>query len=136
MRAIARFAVAIAVVVVAACGGDTITVPAASTWTDTGRHVVQGQSILISARGQVRASPTLSCGPEGFPDRPQWSKYSVIPDVPHGALIGKIGHDGRAFPVGRQLTGRADRDGELFLGINDRDASNNKGGFVVRLEVR
>jgi hypothetical protein len=117
------------------CSGGTITVPANSTWTDTGVRVARGQNIIVSANGEVFANPTLSCDPAGFANKPEWRKYSVIPAAPHVALIGKIGAAGPPFLVGRSFSGIADRDGELFLGVNDKDTSNNKGGFAVKLEI-
>jgi hypothetical protein len=120
-----------------ACGGPGgITVPADQTWTDTGVRVAVGQELQITARGTVHAGPALSCGPEGFANRPDWDRYSVISGAPHIALIGRIGSDGEPFYVGASYTGRADRSGTLYFGVNDRDAANNRGSYAATIEVR
>lgn len=121
------------------CGdrtSTTVSVPAGQTWTDTRIAIRAGQHVTITASGKVEAKPRLACGPGGFTDQPQWKIYSVIPAVPHLALIGKVGAEGAPFAVGEHLEATADRDGALFLGVNDKDAANNRGGYEATITVR
>jgi len=121
----------------AGCGkSGTIVVAADRTWTDSGIEVRAGQELGIVAEGRVEAGPALSCGPHGFADRPEWKRYSVVAEAPHIGLIGRIGPNGPPFYVGEKFTGPADRNGTLFLGINDRDAGNNHGSFSAQVTLR
>jgi hypothetical protein len=42
-------------------------------------------------------------------------------DKPYGLLLGRIGEDGDAFEVGAGRTFQANRNGQLYLRINDQD---------------
>jgi len=137
MRAANRALVAAAVLIAVACGGGRETVVRGDqTWTDTGIVVAVGQELQITARGSIDAGPTLACGPRGFADRPEWERYSVIAAAPHIALIGRIGSDGEPFYVGDSYTAGVTRSGRLFLGVNDRDAGNNRGAFTARIDLK
>jgi hypothetical protein len=59
-----------------------------------------------------------------------------MPAVPTGALIAVIGDDNNDFIyIGRERTFIAQRDGALFLGLNEGDLSDNTGAFDVRIEI-
>ena len=51
---------------------QTISVNGKKTWTDTGIDVVKGQKIRITATGTVYANASVSGGPEGILNRPDW----------------------------------------------------------------
>jgi hypothetical protein len=56
--------------------------------------------------------------------------------VPTGALIAVIGDDNNDFIyVGMERTFTAERDGALFLGVNDGDLKDNAGAFDVVIEI-
>jgi hypothetical protein len=117
----------------AGCGGGgkkgvEIAVPCRVTWTATGVQVKPGQRITIQARGELKGGG-FTFGPEGTAEHPEWAKYSVVPEWPHLALIGRVGEDGDPFLVGKSFSGQVVRGGELFLGVNDLDAENNDGTF-------
>lgn len=125
-----------------ACGGGSkepktvkITVPCEKTWTQTSVEARPGQHITVTAEGQLRAGD-LSFGPEGTTTHPEWAAYSLVPDWPHLALIGKLGEDGEPFLIGTAYAGTAVRGGVLYLGINDLDAENNQGAFQATVEIR
>jgi hypothetical protein len=109
-------------------------------WTDTGIHLTVGERVTITADGQVDhdgRGPSPPVGPDGDP-RPSLSKFSVLPDAPHAALIGKItgSTEGRPFLVGSHYhTNRIDQSGLLLLGVNDRGLSNNTGEFSARIDL-
>ena len=50
-------------------------------------------------------------------------------------LLGRVGEDGYALIVGRGGTFVADREGFLFLRINDDILSDNEGYVTVEFEV-
>ncbi len=125
-----------AVLVLSFCGGNaekrgkTVKVPCAATWTKTGLHVQPGQKLHLTATGEL-AGGQWRFGPEGTSEHPEWARYSLVPEWPHLALIGKVGEDGDPFLVGKEFSGTIVRGGELYLGINDLDAENNDGSFEV-----
>jgi len=122
------------------CGGArskkafTLDVPGQVTWTKTGVKVKPGQRITIRATGQLKGGG-LTFGPEGTASHPEWARYSVVPEWPHLALIGKVGEDGDPFLVGKSFSGQVVRGGELFLGVNDLDTENNGGTFHATVEL-
>lgn len=113
-----------------------IRVDGRTPWTGSGVTVIAGQSITISATGQV--TPTVgqvSCGPEGFA-LPRWRGYSWQPDSPHCGLLARIGESLKLTYVGAGGTFRAAGSGELYFGPNDKDLGNNKGEFDVDVSVK
>ncbi|MGC8916264.1 MAG: hypothetical protein ACP5NF_04730 [Thermoanaerobaculum sp.] len=124
----------------AACGkkdsGSTVVeVPCAATWTKTGIVVKPGQKLVLEAKGELRGGQ-WRFGPEGTGEHPEWARYSLVPEWPHLALIGKVGEDGDPFLVGKAFSGTVMRGGELYLGINDLDAENNDGTFQVTVALQ
>jgi hypothetical protein len=94
-------------------------------WTDTEIDLQAGQTIAIEASGEVfgRYAPPERVwgplGPEGQTDEIADSLW-MLPGVPKIALIAKIGEEGRPFKVGSKVKFVSDREGKLFLGVNDR----------------
>jgi hypothetical protein len=116
-------------------------------WTDSQVRVTSGEQVRITASGRVWAHRTYpGAGPEGL-ERGDQGHKDAVPHVPHAALlatVAAIGQPGRLSAVspaaagsvrlvGRDLTLRAPRDGELFLGINDRVTTDNHGWFQVEV---
>jgi hypothetical protein len=112
-----------------------VDVPGRRSWTDTGFDMRQGVWLTVTATGLVHQSDTgPGVGPEGVAAR-QLRGASILPDVPHGALIGKIGKAGPPFPVGRRLVMDVPMSNRLYLGINDNDVENNSGSFTAVVVV-
>lgn len=137
-----RILLVLGVAILLACGDGakapetrSITVSCSKTWTKTSVKVRPGQSIIVTAKGQLH-SGDLAFGPEGTTAHPEWAAYSLVPDWPHLALIGKLGEDGEPFLIGTAYSGTAVRGGVLYLGINDLDAENNQGAFQATVEIR
>lgn len=128
--------VAVAALATVGCGGKqeksgkTVKVPCAATWTKTDITVKPGQRLSLTVQGELRGGQ-WRFGPEGTAEHPEWARYSLVPEWPHLAVIGKVGEDGDPFLVGKAFSGTIVRGGELFLGINDLDAENNEGSFEV-----
>lgn len=122
-----------------ACGrtsgkSSTVTVPCQKTWTKTAIQVKPGQKLTLTATGQLKGGG-FTFGPEGTQDHPEWARYSLVPEWPHLALIGKVGEDGSPFLVGRSYSAQLVGGGELYLGVNDLDAENNDGSFTVTVTL-
>lgn len=109
----------------------TITVRGAVDWVDTGLTVKRGQSLQFQASGQVyyaRDNGAFS-GPEG---KGAAASQFPVPQLPVGALIGKVGVNGTPFAIGNTTNGIAmPATGRLFLGVNDDQFDDNSGSFRV-----
>jgi hypothetical protein len=114
---------------------NTVNVAVNSPWTDTKMKVVKGQSLSISATGEMNwytgGCPGTPANCTVTPDGRDWSVCAsfgqgiVAQKLNCWSLIGRIG-DSPIFEVGSSLnnfTARA--SGELMLGVNDAG-----GGFA------
>lgn len=110
----------------------TIQVPANQKWIDTGIDVNAGANVVFQASGEVTIgrSPGQTATPDGngsyrnnnYPD----------PTAPGGALIGKVGANGRPFGIGSQSQPLPmPASGRLYLGVNDNEIGDNSGAFSV-----
>jgi len=112
------------------------------TYTATGMHVAAGTQLTFTASGtfQWAPSPCVNCTttPSGDP----WSTCSYrqppaypAPGLPCWSLIGKIGASGTPFEVGTSLdyTVPTGVSGELYVGVNDNDLSDNSGSWTVMI---
>ncbi|MBE9580278.1 MAG: hypothetical protein IMF18_01505 [Proteobacteria bacterium] len=136
------------VVVLGLCGCQgadkgSIKVPATTQWTDSGIDVCKGQAISVHATGDVYVNKKIQSGPSGIDDtrvKPLTKlvlrTYNVTSKAKHGALIAKIGKNGKPFPVGAQHEVKADSKGRLYLGLNDKDLGNNQGHYLAKITVK
>ena len=117
----------------------TVEVPGNSRGTDTGIDLRSGDTVTITATGNVVAgrragSVTPDGGRVGFGSIA--GTYPVA-NAGVGALIGYIrltnGQVTQPFLVGSQQTITAPVDGRLFLLINDDNYGDNSGSFQVRI---
>ncbi|MGV8966490.1 MAG: CHAT domain-containing protein [Cellulomonas sp.] len=120
----------------AAGSGSVVTtmktaIPATQVWTDTGVGCTAGDVLGITVLGTVRHedSATGEVGPEGLTD-PFFHQWNVpgLPDANTVAAIGSLDQES-PFVVGSGTTYTCDRDGELYLGVNDIGVANNSGEF-------
>ena len=126
----------------------SISVAANRAWTDTGLSVQLGDTISVSALGQIKVSahtatvPLMT--PAGYPPDCQaasaafgWSIGRFpAPRLPCWSLTGKIGESGKIFPVGMKKMFPAPAAGELFFGINDNNVSDNSGSWTTAVTVQ
>lgn len=107
-------------------------------WTDTGIDLKEGDTLRITASGTIHYTSSKTCGPTGG-ERTWQDLLRPLPvnDSGRGALIGLIGQTGVAQPffIGAEAQFDVEKDGRLFLGINDDNYQNNSGTFRVRIEV-
>lgn len=107
---------------------------ASNGWTNTGLVVRRGQRLRISATGRVAIGGGRFTTPDGLANIPDRDK--LMRNQPTGGLIAVIGDDNDDFVfVGGKREFVAQRDGVLFLGVNEGNLSDNSGNFDVVIEA-
>jgi hypothetical protein len=103
-------------------------------WTNTGLVVRRGQRLRITASGRVDLGKRGFSTPAGVPLSNDNDK--LMRTEATGALIGVIGDDNDEFIlVGVRREFVAQRDGVLFLGVNEGDLTDNRGTYDVVIEA-
>jgi hypothetical protein len=96
--------------------------------------VRKGQRLRISASGRVSLGRDRFSTPSGLATVPDNDK--LISTEATGALIAVIGDDNNDFIlIGNRRDFVAQRDGVLFLGVNEGNLSDNTGTFDVVVEA-
>lgn len=111
----------------------TVNVPGNQPWTATNVTVKRGDHIRVNASGSINVNSAMSSGPDGNPAATVGSSRYPIANAPNGALIARIGN-GRPFLLGappEPISMTA--NGQLFLGINDDNFSDNGGNYSVTI---
>ncbi|MEW6732650.1 MAG: LecA/PA-IL family lectin [Acidobacteriota bacterium] len=112
---------------------SAVVVSAKDDWTYTNLYVRRGDRIQVSATGKVKISATRDSGPEGVDLE---DKDKLVANRPTGALIAVIGDDNDDFIfIGREGEFVAQRDGKLFLSVNEGDLTDNSGAFSTRVQI-
>jgi PA-IL-like protein len=107
---------------------------ASNGWTNSGLVVRRGQRLRITATGRVSLGNNRFATPDGLASIPDRDK--LMRNQPTGGLIAVIGDDNDDFIfVGRSRDFVAQRDGVLFLGVNEGNLSDNSGLFEVVIEA-
>src|SRR5882724_7167098 len=107
---------------------------ASNGWTNSGLVVRRGQRLRITASGRVSLGNDRFATPDGLPNIPDRDK--LMRNQPTGGLIAVIGDDNDDFLfIGRSRDFVAQRDGVLFLGVNEGNLSDNSGLFEVVIEA-
>lgn len=103
-------------------------------WTNSGLVVRRGQRIRINASGRASLGSGRYSTPAGLPTLPDRDK--LMRNEPTGELIAVIGDNNDEFiPVGRSREFTAQREGVLFLGINEGNLADNSGTYDVVIEA-
>lgn len=106
----------------------------ANGWTNSGWVVKRGQRIKITGTGEISLGGGQRTRPSGRYDVDDASK--LLKSVPTGALIAVIGDDNNDFIyIGSEREFTAERDGSLFLGVNEGNLNDNSGSFDVKVEI-
>jgi hypothetical protein len=106
----------------------------ANGWTNSGWVVRKGQRIRISGTGQISLGGGRSATPGGVASLPDAGKLKK--DEPTGGLIAVIGDNNNDFIfIGASREFIAERDGALFLGVNEGNLDDNAGVFDVKIEI-
>src|SRR5690242_12291782 len=103
-------------------------------WTNSGLVVRKGQRIRISASGRIslgRGRFSTPGGLVGVQDNDKLMRNEAT-----GALIAVIGDDNDDFIlIGPRREFIAQRDGVLFLGVNEGDLTDNTGSYDIVIEA-
>jgi hypothetical protein len=103
-------------------------------WTNSGLVVRKGQRLKITASGRVSLGRSRFSTPAGVPSIPDNDK--LMRNEATGALIAVIGDDNDDFIlVGPRRDFVAQRDGVLFLGVNEGDLADNTGTYDIVIEA-
>lgn len=122
-----------------------VRVPAKVEWTDSGIEVEIGDVIQIRTEGVSLTGRVNQWGPGTIsgPDGQWWglgcSDYEgaegpcALDHYSYGMLVGKIGVDGSAFPIGSEASFTAQASGFLYFSVNDNLGfyTDNEGGYTV-----
>jgi hypothetical protein len=103
-------------------------------WKNSGWVVKKGQRIKISGTGRISLGNGRYSTPEGVSSITDATKLKK--DEATGGLLAVIGDDNNDFIfVGNSREFVAQRDGVLFLGINEGNLDDNSGAFNVTIEI-
>ncbi|MEK6333358.1 MAG: LecA/PA-IL family lectin [Acidobacteriota bacterium] len=107
---------------------------ASNGWTNSGLVVRRGQRLRINAQGRIQLGNNRVASPDGLANIPDRDK--LMRNQPTGGLIAVIGDDNDDFIfIGGRRDFVAQRDGVLFLGVNEGNLSDNSGLFEVVIEA-
>lgn len=110
--------------------GDSTT----NGWTNSGLVVKRGQRIRITSSGRITIGNGRTSTPTGLPTVADRDK--LMRNDPTGGLIAVIGDDNDDFIfVGSNREFIAQRDGVLFLGVNEGNLTDNSGAYDVVIEA-
>jgi hypothetical protein len=103
-------------------------------WTNSGLVVRKGQRLRISASGRVSLGRGRFSTPGGLSAIQDNDK--LMRNESTGALIAVIGDDNDDFIlIGPRREFVAQRDGVLFLGVNEGDLTDNTGSYDIVIEA-
>jgi hypothetical protein len=103
-------------------------------WTNSGLVVRKGQRLRISASGRVSLGRGRFSTPGGLGNLNDTDK--LMRSEATGALIAVIGDDNDEFIlIGPRREFVAQRDGVLFLGVNEGDLTDNTGSYDIVIEA-
>jgi len=103
-------------------------------WTNTGLVVRKGQRLRINASGRVSLGRGRFSTPLGISTISDNDK--LMRTEATGALIAVIGDDNDDFIlIGSRRDFVAQRDGVLFLGVNEGDLADNTGTYDIVIEA-
>jgi hypothetical protein len=107
---------------------------AANGWTNSGLVARRGQRIRINATGRVTLGGGRVSTPAGLTGVQDNDK--LMRSYPTGGLIAVIGDDNDDFIfIGNRREFIAQRDGVLFLGVNEGNLADNTGAYDVVVEA-
>ena len=103
-------------------------------WTNSGWVVKKGQRIRITGSGEISLGKGNKSTAGGLYELEDEAK--LLKAVPTGALIAVIGDDNNDFIyIGSSREFVAERDGALFLGVNEGNLNDNSGSFGVKIKI-
>jgi LssY C-terminus len=110
----------------------------ADGWVDTGVDLNAGDTIKVSATGQLQYSKAKQAnGPEGLPRGfSDLVRVFQFNDAGRGALIGRVGSSeaARPFLIGASVSSKAPVAGHLFVAVNQSSMDQATGTYHVTIE--
>ncbi|WP_281559567.1 PKD domain-containing protein [Thalassomonas sp. RHCl1] len=108
-------------------------------WKSTGIKLNKGMPYRIKAQGHMTlGEKAKQAGPQGVSYSKWQNNYSYLMHENKyenvGLLVGRLGREGDIFSVGECMSFEADKDGILYLNLNDIHMSNNHGEFKITVE--
>ena len=121
----------------AAAPSGAVRVAANQRWVSTGLVLSRGDQVQFESSGEVVLSGDAEdkAGTAGSM-RGRYAPGAPLPQALAGALIGRVGNSA-PFAIGN-MTGPLSppgQGGELMLGVNDDELSDNQGAFIVTVRV-
>ena len=103
-------------------------------WHKTGIIVKEGQKIKIKANGSWSPDAgKMKLTASGIMED-RWIQYSIVPKIAHGRLIAYISDKPEEYyNIGGSKTFKSKSSGELIIGVNDKDKSNNQGELEIKI---
>jgi hypothetical protein len=103
-------------------------------WCDTGVTVDAAQRVVVTSDGQVDLWPQgpgqYVAAPKGYNTAGKGGQFMA------GALIGRIGENGKAFYIGERFDGTVNEEGKLYLQIIPSPWNNGSTGqYRVRIQT-
>ncbi|MEB3327681.1 MAG: hypothetical protein VKQ33_00440 [Candidatus Sericytochromatia bacterium] len=94
------------------------------------------ERLTLTASGTIQVGPEAETGPRGLATRaPAQARCQLLlPDLPWGALLARVGDDGAWMLVGERLTVTG-QEGPLYLTVNDGEGGDNGGELHVTMAV-
>ena len=102
-------------------------------WQESYVRVSKGQRLVVDAEGAWSpdfGNRTGWCGGDGVPNLAAGEGF-VMPGANVGALIGRIGGDGKVLALGHRYDNAVGDDGVLFLAMNEHENRNNQAGSLL-----
>ncbi len=109
-----------------------VIVRADAEWSPSGLRVTRGKRLRLRSRGIWGSRADELMGPDG--NGLAANDEYPVPSADKFSLVGRIGEDGPAFQIGTDVTVNPDRDGDLFLRMNDFMKNDNVGSVRVTAE--
>jgi len=124
----------------------TISIAARGMWQNSGITLDAGDML------QVEAAGTWDCGgqgerigPQGYPNSTKYFRYYVDPiahprqstKANYGALLMRIGKEGKIIPVSEFIRARIRKGGRLYFDVNEATGSarqDNSGSLTVLIQ--
>lgn len=118
----------------AAVPAGAVRVPGNAAWVATPLTVRKGDTVTFNVTGQVQLSTDANDVAQAAGSLTQRrAAGSPLPQNFAGALIARVGNS-QPFPIGNVTTPvTMPADGQLYLGINDDEVTDNRGEFVVQM---
>jgi hypothetical protein len=110
-----------------------IRVPGNQQWVSAQMNVRKGERVNFNATGQIQLSDNANDVAHSAGSLTQrLAAGAPLPQNFAGALIARVGNSA-PFPIGNATVVTMPSDGQLYLGVNDDEVSDNRGEFIVTI---